>query len=376
MLEISSRIDVVPVQKNRQHWRAAIIEMEAVLHLSVRSYFVFLILLSVVASARAQEIDQLKMVMNSKICPGNLATVDILNATAICNPDRSVTRQCDVNYSPGGQSWAECYDKVQRCSADVSQQNQTIYAYNAFIYKCRVAFPDRPGKTTAVAVSPTRSEYEAQRSQVDDARKAAQNAVKQEEVRISEQEAEKSRLKAAPEPVTAACRRLVTDCQKQTSNLMYLSEETERQCTESCRVLQIENCNTASDTVRGSRQMCTNAAKQDYAVALDNWRREIEERREAQRQQRAREQAGEMALEFLNGFANGLAAGANGGSSYQSPSRTYSAPVTNSQSSGSISSGTVQRPTPSTTYTPPPPAAFVPSKPSCSQTTGRTCTVQ
>jgi uncharacterized protein len=70
-------------------------------------------------------------------CPANLATAELFDGNAICNPNSSKTKACDANYPAASKSWVACYDDVSACRKRVDSENNKVYEYNHYVYVCR-----------------------------------------------------------------------------------------------------------------------------------------------------------------------------------------------------------------------------------------------
>jgi hypothetical protein len=221
--------------------------------------------------AVAQDADQLTMIVNSGICPGDLSTYSIVNGNERCNPDGRNTKQCDRQYSPGGRQWDACYQEVFKCYREVDEINKKIYAYNAFIYKCRTAFPERPRRQVsqpshnrggaASSAGLTRA-VEAEKKKADEARRLAREAATKAEQKRTEEEAKKKRLKEAAIKVPSFCQGMIRACEERAASLANLTSATQSQCRAYCQILQIENCNPSS-TVQQAAQACNAGAERD-----------------------------------------------------------------------------------------------------------------
>jgi hypothetical protein len=234
------------------------------------------------SGASAQDVEQLTMIVNSNICPSELSTYTIVSGNERCNPDQRNTKLCDRQFSPGGKEWEACYQEVFKCYRQVDEINKKIYAYNAFIYKCRAAHPDRP-KQQATSLRPSGSSspsgglsraVEAEKKRAEDARNAARDAVTKAAQKRSEEDVEKQRLKQLTNAPSSSCQNAIAACEQRASSLRHSKSETQSQCRAYCQLLQIENCNPSSTNIQQAAQACTAGAERDKKAAAERVRAE------------------------------------------------------------------------------------------------------
>jgi hypothetical protein len=112
------------------------------------------VVLMAIGKGQGEESVDLAELNNSigRVC--KFTEAEPINENAECNPGGSYTRACDQKYAAASQEWDECYQKTFACRRDVQEKNKIIYAYNAWVRKCKTAF--QRGETLPTQSTPVR----------------------------------------------------------------------------------------------------------------------------------------------------------------------------------------------------------------------------
>lgn len=242
----------------------------------------------------------------SKLCPAR-SQANLLTFRNFCK------RWCDNSYSCSNSNSDPCKsgDKagchvqaegVTQCLQEMNQKNAVINDYNAIVRQCYDGASKREtkenstrpqGRAAAVAL-------DAARQRADEARKKAKDAAGISDQRSKESDAQKKRFKEAAAATPASCQTAVAACEQRSSQLAGLSESTRSQCSTSCQLMKIENCNPASTTIRDAATTCSASAEHDQKDAI---RREKAEAARLAREERLKWHCYGTAGNVREGFA-------------------------------------------------------------------------
>jgi hypothetical protein len=144
--------------------------------------------------------------------------------------------------------------------------------------------PSPPKNPTA-----SRAALDEAKKKADDARAKAREAAAKAAQKRKDDEAEKKKLKEAANKLPSWCEGMVRVCENRNSSLANLSSASQSQCNAYCTNLQIENCNSASSTIKEAAQKCTEGAERDQkevARKRADQKRAEEERKKKEEEER------------------------------------------------------------------------------------------